>query len=100
MDPLEKNLIEEAKSLLRTEKGYSDYLQALGILAGILVYRETGILMSGPEAAKFIEMRFPEVMELVSPLKKPLPKPEEEDAEIVRKSAERLLEIIARGIGK
>ncbi len=97
MDPLEKNLIEEAEALLRTGKGYSDYLHALGILAGILAYRETGILMSGPEAARFIEMRFPEVIKLVSPLKSPLPNPREEDAESARKSAERLLEIISGG---
>jgi hypothetical protein len=97
MDQLEKNLIEEAKALLKTGKGYSDYLQALGILAGILAYRETGILMSGPEAARFIEMRFPEVVDLVSPLKTPIPKPGEEDVKIARKSAEKFLEIISGG---
>jgi hypothetical protein len=97
MDQLEENLIEGAKALLRTGNGYSDYLQALGILAGIMVYRETGILMSGPEAARFIEMRFPEVMELVSPLKSPLARPGEKDVEMVKKSAEKFLKIISGG---
>jgi hypothetical protein len=98
MDQLEENLIEEAKTLLRTGKGYSDYLQALGILAGILAYRETGILMSGLEAARFIEMRFPEFMELVSPLKSPLTRPGEEDVEALKKSTEKFLEIISGGV--
>ncbi|NJF24717.1 hypothetical protein [Thermococcus sp. Bubb.Bath] len=97
MDQLEENLIGKAKALLRTENGYSGHLQALGILAGILAYRETGILISGPEAVKFIEMRFPEAMELVSPLKSPVTKPGEEDVGTLQKSAKKFLGIISGG---
>ncbi|WP_157722420.1 hypothetical protein [Thermococcus gorgonarius] len=66
-----------------TKRG--DYLKAGELLIGAYAYKESGILMSLEKALSFLEMRFPEMRDILEPFKTG----RKED---IRKSLEQLFE--------